>query len=148
VPVPEPLVVAVRALSVETGLKWEIGDLPIAGTEMFVVFTKDHPFPERYTVRSGLLGYRVPANFPTASPEDSFFIQPIEIRLAAPDPVRNSTELNRASASPDLCKGVIDGPVLVFSWHIWNAMKWERRQHKLSDHYHNALKRFEAPEHG
>jgi hypothetical protein len=114
-----------------------------------VAYAPDHPFPERYTLGRGTLGFRVPGNLPDAAPEDSFFIAPATVKLRAADPVRNSCDLHRAGADPNYLQGVIpvEGPVLVFSWHIWNKGIWNRRKHTLIDHYAHCLRRFEQPEH-
>lgn len=147
--IPEEILKAVLKLSEDTGLVFEVLDVPVQGTNLYVVFVTNHPFPDRYTVSSGVLGFRVPNNFPNACPEDCFFIQPHDTKLREPDKTRNSTDIHRASKSDDFLKGTKFGnsSVLVFSWHIWNTLVWDRKKHSLSDHYFHCLRRFEVPEH-
>ncbi len=149
---PATLSDAVDRLSEASGYKFRISDDVVPGTQLYVVYTESHDFPDRYDVRVGGLGFRVPANLPDASPEDCFFIAPTTIKLSAPDPVRNSVDLNRAAVQPNYVpKDVLGGgPVLVFSWHLWDKPNtpWRPRTHTLVDHYAGCLMRFEQPEHG
>jgi hypothetical protein len=121
----------------------------VPGTGLHIVYTEEHEFPERYTVRKGGLGFRVARNYPDAAPEDNFFITPSTIQLAAPDPQRNSTSIHRASASQGLLpRSVFDGgEVLIFSWHLWDRFGWRPRTHTLVDHYTHCTRRLEQPEH-
>ena len=92
----------------------------------------------------------MPGMYADASPEDAFFITPATITLVTPDPVRNSVELNRASSTPGFVPPSVfeGGPVLVFSWHLWDRSPWRPRTHTLIDHYTHCLRRFEQPENG
>jgi hypothetical protein len=146
----DDIVAAVADLTEKSGQQFRVTDAVVDNTDLYVVYASGHPFPARYTVESGILGFRVPRNFPDACPEDSFFVQPDTIRLKERDPVRNSYELNRTGSNRDFLKGTILGanPALVFSWHIWNNVPWNRRTHTLVDHYAHCLRRFEQEEHG
>lgn len=145
----DELLKAVGELTRKSGHPFEVSLEPVPGTSMFVIHTPDHAFRSEYTVTKGVLGFRAPSNFPDAAPEDSFFIMPIDVRLVRPDPVRNSTDLNRASRADSVVTGSDLGnvPVLLFSWHLWNTAKWNRRTHTLVDHYTHCIRRFEQPEH-
>lgn len=144
------LIGAVVQLEERSGHRFQISPSPVPGTSLFVVHTPRHDFRPEYTVTSGVLGFRVPSNFPDASPEDSFFILPAETKLSKADPLRNSADLNRAARVDGLIAGSILGNVsaLLFSWHIWNTVPWNRRTHTLFDHYAHCLRRFEVPENG
>jgi len=149
VPVPEPIQLAVGALSKESGYEFRVSDAPVEGTKLFLVYATEHPLSDLYNVREGILGFRVPDNYPDACPEDSFFIQPADIKLTSPDAVRNSVDIHRAGPTPEFLKGTELGatPALVFSWHIWNTRPWNRSTHTLIDHYAHCVRRFDAPEH-
>ncbi len=149
VPAPDDVRAAVAELSERTGLRFTVSSVPVGGTELFVVWAAEHPLPDRYTASSGILGFRVPRNFPDAAPEDCFFLRPQDLKLKTNDPVRLSPDINRASVSQDFCTGTeLDGGgVLVFSWHIWNKVPWNRRKHTLIDHYTHCVRRFDEPEH-
>lgn len=140
---------AVERLSEASGYKFLV-TAPLPNTNLYVVYTENHPFPERYTVRQGGLGFRVPGNLPDAQPEDNFFITPPTIKLAVANPERNSIDINRASPTDGIIPSSIlgGGQVLVFSWHIWDRVPWRPRTNTLIDHYTHCLRRFEAPEHG
>ena len=140
---------AVRELSEQSGHPFSISPRPVTGTSLFVIHTDNQPFRPGYTMPSGVFGFRVPFNFPDAGPEDSFFIGPVEIKLRSPDPVRCSIELHRASKVEGFVAESALGnvPVLIFSWHLWNKTPWNRRKHKLLDHYTHCIRRFELPEH-
>jgi hypothetical protein len=146
----EELTHAVEDLSVRSGQAFEISPQPVPGTSLYVLHTNDHEFRSEYTITSGVFGFRVPANFPDAGPEDSFFILPAETKLRNPDPVRNSIDLNRVGRADGHIVGSVLGntPVLVFSWHLWNNVPWNRRMHTLLDHYTHCLRRFEVAENG
>lgn len=145
----EALKAAVEELSQKSGHKFLISEQPVPGTSLFVVHTDHHPFRPEYTVSSGILGFRVPSNFPDAGPEDSFFIAPTTVKLRAPDPVRQSTDLNRVGAVAGFvaASSLRDLQVLVFSWHLWDRRPWNRRTNTLFDHYTHSIRRFEQPEH-
>jgi hypothetical protein len=145
----DELLKAVAELTQKSGHRFEISPEPVPGTSMFVIHTLDHGFRSEYTVTKGVLGFRAPYNFPDAAPEDSFFIMPIDVKLVGPDPVRNSTDLNRAARADNVVTGSALGnvSVLLFSWHLWNTAKWNRRTHTLVDHYTHCIRRFEQPEH-
>lgn len=147
---PSTLAEAVQRLSEASGYEFRVTEDPVPGTQLYVVYTEEHELPERYTVRRGALGFRVPATYPDASPEDNFFITPETIKLVSPDALRQSTELNRASPSPGVVPPSVLGgaTVLVFSWHIWDRSAWRPRTHTLVDHYTHCLRRFEQPENG
>ncbi len=147
VPPSEEIRAAVSALSADAGIEFRVSEKPVPGTEMYIVFAENHPLPEHYTPAAASLGFRVPGTFPDAGPEDCFFLHPAEIALRIPDPVRNSTEINRAGVDPNIANGVLDGPVRNFSWHLWNKTAWKRQTHTLIDHYRHVLRRFEVPEH-
>lgn len=149
---PAAIAEAVERLTASSGYTFRVSDDVVPGTQLYLVYTEAHDLPERYTVRQGGLGFRVPRNFPDAGPEDSFFITPVTIRLVVADPVRNATVLNRASETaaflpPSILGG---GPVLVFSWHLWDKPQtpWRPRTHTLMDHYTGCLRRFDHAEHG
>jgi hypothetical protein len=146
---PDDLVEAVAELSNKSGHEFRISESPVEGTDMFVVYAVDHPLSAQYTVASGIFGFRVPRQFPNAGPEDSFFIQPHDVKLKQADPARNSTDVHRASSVPDFLKGTELGgsPGLAFSWHLWNTVPWNRNKHTLVDHYGHCVRRFEKPEH-
>jgi hypothetical protein len=150
VPASEELLGAVQALSEKSGHSFQISNNPVPGTNLFVVHTSDHPFRPEYSIQRGVLGFRVPPNVPDAAPEDSFFIAPADVRLLTPDTVRNSLELNRAARTENFVAGSTLGniPVLMFSWHIWDRVPWNRRTHTLIDHYAHCVRRFEQPENG
>jgi hypothetical protein len=149
VPAPDSIRKAVEELSKASGHLFQVTDAPVDGTALYVVYARDHSFPEQYSVRRGTLGFRVPQNIPDACPEDAFFIQPHQIKLKTPDPVRHSTDIHRAGATADFLKGTEIGtePALVFSWHLWNKGIWNRNKHTLIDHYTHCLRRFDEPEH-
>lgn len=140
---------AVDDLTKRSGYEFHITEKTVAGTELYVVYTKLHPFSEAYDVQSGLLGFRVPAIFPEACPEDAFFIRPATVHLLKPDTLRNSTMLNRASSTPNVTTGTElgDEQVLMFSWHLWNRSPWNRKSNTLFDQYSHSIRRFEQPEH-
>ena len=146
----DELLKAVEALSEKSGYRFQISDEPVPGTSLFVVHTDDHAFRPEYTVLRGILGFRAPSNFPDAAPEDSFFIAPAEVKLVRPDAVRNNIDLNRAGRTENFVSGSALGniPVLVFSWHLWDRVAWNRRTHTLVDHYAHCVRRFEHPENG
>lgn len=139
---------AVADLQERSGYVFQISPEVVPGTSLFVVHTVDHPFRPEYTIRSGVLGFRVPSNFPDAAPEDSFFITPITVKLVSLDPMRNSADLHRASRADSFVLGSTLGavPVLLFSWHLWDRAPWNRRTHTLFDHYNHCIRRFEQPE--
>jgi hypothetical protein len=150
VPASEELVRAVADLSERSGYAFTISPQVVPGTNLYVVHTSDHEFRSLYTVERGVLGFRVPSNFPDAGPEDSFFIAPADTKLRNADVVRNSIDLNRAGRAEGY---VVDSalgnlPVLVFSWHLWNAVPWNRRKDTLMDHYTHCIRRFEMAENG
>lgn len=149
VPAPELIREAVENLSSVSGYSFRVTEKPVVGTTLYVVYASDHHFRPLYTVTSGVLGFRVPENYPDACPEDSFFIQPTDIKLNAADPVRNSIDINRAGVAPDFLSGSGLSPssALVFSWHLWNRRPWNRNLHSLVDHYTHCVRRFESPEH-
>jgi hypothetical protein len=149
VPPSDDLLKAVADLGERSGYVFQISPEVVPGTNLFVIHTVDHPFRPEYTDTSGTLGFRVPANFPDAAPEDSFFIMPITVKLVKPDAARNSIDLNRASRADNLVlRSALDAaPVLLFSWHLWDRAPWNRRIHTLVDHYNHCIRRFEQPEH-
>jgi hypothetical protein len=149
VPPSDDVLKAVADLGERSGYVFQISPEVVPGTNLFVVHTADHPFRPEYTVTKGVLGFRVPSNLPDAAPEDSFFIMPITIKLASPDPTRNSIDLNRASRADNfVLKSDLGAvPVLLFSWHLWDRAPWNRRIHTLVDHYNHCIRRFEQPEH-
>jgi hypothetical protein len=129
-------------------VEFEVTRGPVNSTQLFVVYAAGHALPERYTASTGTLGFRVPATFPDAGPEDSFFLQPADLKLKLVDPSRNSCDVHRAGVNGDLLVGTeLTGSVLVFSWHLWNKVPWDRRRHTLVDHYRHCLRRFDEPEH-
>ncbi len=148
-PVPEALAAAIEALRTTTGENFQVTERPVDGTEMHVVYLRNHTLPTHYSSRNGLFGFRVPARFPDACPEDCFFLVPWDIKLAEQDPVRKSTDPNRAGKAENLLKGteLDDVPVLMFSWHLWNTVPWDRNKHTLMDHYRHCLRRFDQSEH-
>ena len=145
----EILLEAVAELSARSGYAFQISLTPVPGTQLFVVYTQHHDYRPEYTIPSGGLGFRVPFNFPDAAPEDSFFITAFDTKLKVPDPVRKNTDLNRTGRADAHVTGSALGtvPVLVFSWHLWNAVPWDRRKHTLFDHYTHCIRRFEIAEH-
>jgi hypothetical protein len=145
----ELLLLAVEELSEKSGHRFHISPSPVCNTNLYVVHTEDHPFRPEYTFPLGVLGFRVPFNFPDAAPEDSFFVAPAETQLREPDVVRRSTDLNRAGRADQFVTGSLLGniPVLVFSWHLWDRMQWNRRKNTLMDHYTHCIRRFEQAEH-
>lgn len=149
-PPSEELLKAVEALSEKSGYGFQISGEPVPGTSLFVVHTVDHPFRPEYTIPRGVLGFRAPFNFPDAAPEDSFFIAPVDLKLIRPDVTRNSIDLNRAARTENFVAGSALGnmPVLLFSWHLWDHVAWNRRTHTLVDHYTHCVRRFEQPENG
>ena len=146
----DELLEAVRQLSEKSGHPFQISPEPVPGTSLFVVHTPDHGFRPEYTVTRGVFGFRAPFNFPDAAPEDSFFIIPADTKLVRPDPVRNTVDLNRASRAENFVTGSILGnaAVLLFSWHLWDRVPWNRRTHTLVDHYAHCIRRFEQVENG
>lgn len=149
-PPSEEILKAVTELSERSGRTFEISPQPVPGTSLFVVHTNDQEFRPEYNVTSGVFGFRVPSNFPNAGPEDNFFILPAETKLRAPDVVRNSVDVNRAGRADGYAAGSALGnaPVLVFSWHLWNNVPWNRHKHTLMDHYTHCIRRFEMTENG
>ncbi|MDB6019628.1 MAG: Prokaryotic family [Pedosphaera sp.] len=147
VPAPDHLIKAVAELARETEEPFRISDGVVLGTEMYLVTAANYQLPARYTRQVATLGFRVPSSFPDAGPEDSFFLWPADIKLTVADPIRNSNDINRAGVDPSIAKGILDGAVLSFSWHLWNKVPWERRKHTLVDHYRHVLRRFEMQEH-
>lgn len=159
-PVPEAVERAVAELRTRTHLAFAVGETPVQGTNLHVVYTLDFPLPDRYVDTGStappagspkcLFGFRVPANYPDAGPEDSFFLAPVTLRLREPDPKRQSSDIHRAGVGSGILRGTLpeDPNVLVFSWHLWGDRKpWSRRANNLVDHYTHCLRRFEAPEH-
>lgn len=146
----EELLRAVADLSERSGHAFEISPQVVPGTNLYVVHTNGHEFRPAYTVERGILGFRVPGSFPDAGPEDSFFIAPADTKLRGADAVRNSIDLNRAGRAEGYVAGSVFGnmPVLVFSWHLWNAVPWNRHKHTLMDHYTHCIRRFEMAENG
>ncbi|HWY70331.1 MAG TPA: hypothetical protein VNX88_16805 [Terriglobales bacterium] len=148
-PPSELLLQAVAELSARSGHVFHISPEPVPGTSLFVVHTENHEYRPEYTITSGPLGFRVPFNLPTAAPEDSFFIAAVDAKLRVPDPVRNSADLNRVGRAEGHVSGsrLGNASVLVFSWHLWNTVPWDRRKHTLFDHYTHSIRRFERAEH-
>lgn len=146
----EELLRAVADLSERSRHAFEISSQVVPGTNLYVVHTNDHEFRHTYTVERGILGFRVPGNFPDAGPEDSFFIAPADTKLRTADAVRNSIDLNRAGRAEGYVTGsaLRNMPVLVFSWHLWNGVPWNRKKHTLMDHYTHCIRRFEMAENG
>jgi len=140
---------AVAELSARSGLEFQISPEPVPDTNIFVVHTLNHEYRPEYTIASGPLGFRVPFNFPDAAPEDCFFITAVEAKLKIPDSVRGNADLHRVGRTDGYVAGSTLGniPVLIFSWHLWNTVRWERRKHTLFDHYTHCIRRFEQPEH-
>lgn len=141
---------AVTDLSKASGHPFRVSSDPVDGTKMYVVYASEHPFRELYTAGHGVFGFRVPDNYPDACPEDSFFIQPHDVKLKTPDTTRNSIDANRTGAAGlEYLKGteLRDKQALVFSWHLWNRVTWDRNKHTLIDHYTHCIRRFEQPEH-
>ena len=143
------LLQAVEELSEKSGHRFHISPEPVPNTNLYLVHTEDHPFRPEYTIRTGVFGFRVPFNFPDAAPEDSFFIAPSETKLREADAVRSSIDLNRAGRAEGYVTGSLLGgmPVLVFSWHLWDRVQWNRRKNTLIDHYTHCVRRFEQAEH-
>lgn len=147
-PAPDLVAAAVLDLSQKSGQEFVVSDTTVPGTALYVVYAVAHPFPAHYSLESGVLGFRVPQNFPDACPEDSFFLQPATVKLREADANRKSVDIHRASPDANFLNGTaIAGPALVFSWHLWNKVPWDRRKHTLFDHYTHTLRRFEQPEH-
>jgi hypothetical protein len=146
----EEIVSAVADLSKGSGHAFQISPEVVPGTNLYVVHTNDHEFRAAYSVERGVLGFRVPGNFPDAGPEDSFFLAPADTKLRSADAVRNSFDLNRAGRAEGYVLGSELGnmPVLVFSWHLWNTVPWNRKKHRLMDHYSHCIRRFEMAENG
>lgn len=149
VPAPAEIVAAVAELSIKSGHQFAITSVPVQGTDLYVVYATRHPLPDVYSMDAGTFGFRVPNTFPNAGPEDCFFLLPDSIKLKKPDKVRNSFDLNRATSTPNFFSGPELGgaPALVFSWHLWNTVPWDRRKNTLVDHYGHCLRRFDGPEH-
>ena len=148
-PAPDNILTAVHELSEKSGYKFRVTDMPVEGTSLFVVYAENHVLPDAYTASVGVLGFRVPDNFPDACPEDCFFIQPHNVKLKQPDSIRRSTDVNRASSTLDFLKGTSlpDKTALVFSWHIWDRRPWNRNKYNLIDHYNHCVRRFDLQEH-
>lgn len=148
-PPSEHLVNAVRELSERSGHNFQISPISVTNTNLFVVHTYTHTFRPEYTVQAGVLGFRVPFNYPDAAPEDAFFIAPADVKLSIADPIRKSADLNRTGRVEAYVTGSTLGnmPVLVFSWHLWDRVPWNRRKHTLIDHYSHCIRRFEQQEH-
>lgn len=148
-PAPDDLHTAVADLSAASGYRFTVSSDVVPGTNLYLVHATDHVFPQHYSLDKGVLGFRVPGNYPEANPEDCFFLMPASVRLREADPVRNSIELNRAAPNADFAAGLIPGggEALVVSWHLWNRRPWDRRKHTLIDHYWHCLRRFDQPEH-
>lgn len=146
----EEIVAAVADLSERSGHTFQISPEVVPGTNLYVVHTNEHDFRAAYNVERGVLGFRVPGSFPDAGPEDSFFIAPADTKLRSADSVRNSIDLNRAGRAEGYVVGSVLGNVgvLVFSWHLWNAVPWNRKKHTLMDHYTHCIRRFEMAENG
>ena len=146
---PDHLRSAVDDLSREAGVRFAISERAVHGTSLFVVYALEHPLPDKYVAQTATLGFRVPTTLPDAHPEDCFFLQGADLRLRAVDPVRNSSEIHRASFNADFLKGTeLEGQsALVFSWHLWDRSPWNRRKHTLRDQYHHVIRRFDQPEH-
>ncbi len=140
---------AIVELSRKSGYEFKITNETVQGTNLHIVYTTNHRFPEMYTAKDGVFGFRVPTTFPDAGPEDCFFIQSPDVKLSTPDTVRNSIDINRAGVTPEYLRGTElgDRPALVFSWHLWNQKPWDRFKHTLLDHYSHCLRRFDQPEH-
>lgn len=145
----ELLLQAVTDLSARSGHTFHISPEPVPGTSLFVVHTDHHEFRPEYTITSGVLGFRIPSTFPDAAPEDSFFITAVDAKLRVADRIRNSIDLHRAGRADGHVLGSALGnvPVLIFSWHLWNTVPWNRRKHTLFDHYTHCIRRFEMAEH-
>lgn len=137
-------------LRTATGLDWRLSEEPVTGTSLHVVYVTGHDMPERYDNATATMGFRVPANFPDANPEDAFFLAPATMQLKELELTRGTKAINRAGAAPGHCNGILpDNPTcLVFSWHLWDRVPWDRRKNTLLDHYSHCLRRFEQPEHG
>lgn len=145
---PEEIQKAVTALSEKSGFEFSVTGVPVTGTTLYVVYSREYSLPEKYTSSSATFGFRVPENFPDAGPEDSFFLQPDTIALKENDPVTQHRRINRASPTPGFLAGTeIDGTALVFSWHLWEKNPWSRSKNTLVDHYTHCVRRFEQPEH-
>jgi hypothetical protein len=150
VPPTEALRRAVDELREQTSLDWQLSDGVVAGTSLHVVYVKDHDMPGHYGAPTATLGFRVPTNCPDGQPEDAFFLLPANLELRETEPTRSSKAINRAASTPNVLQGVFpDNPnCLVFSWHLWNTVPWDRRKNTLLDHYGHCLRRFEQPEFG
>lgn len=140
---------AVADLSARSGLPFTISEQPVTGTQLFVVYTDKFEFPQRYTVDLGTLGFRAPYNFPDAPPEDVFFVLPASIRLKEKDEKRSQDTLHRANEDVNFLRGAIDPApaALVFSWHLFDRTRYDRRRFTLYDYYRHCERRFEQPEH-
>lgn len=149
-PASDALKAAVTDLRSVTGLDWRLSEEPVPGTSLHVVYVEGHEMPARYDNSTATLGFRVPATFPDAGPEDAFFLAPATLRLREDEPARGSKDINRAGAAAGHCNGVLAGnpTCLVFSWHLWDRVPWDRRKNTLIDHYTHCLRRFDQPEHG
>lgn len=150
VTVPDRLLRAVSELSGATGVNFAVTEHPVTGTQLHVVYANDHSLPERYSLDRGTFAFRVPATYPDAGPEDAFILATaIPLKLKEADPVRNSIDVNRTSAGTGLLAGtpIREQHTLVFSWHLWNRVAWDRNRHTLIDHYTHCIRRFEQPEH-
>src|SRR5262249_5651896 len=106
VPAPDELLGAVAELSEKSGHRFLVSQRPVEGTRLDAAYALDHSLPSYYPVDKGTLGFRLPDNFPDAQPEDSFFIQPPDVKLKVADTVRNSMDINRAGIAPDWLKGL------------------------------------------
>src|SRR5258706_13091045 len=87
----EELASAVADLSERSGHAFRISPQVGPGTNLYVVHTNDHEFRAAYTVERGVLGFRVPGNFPDGGPGDNFFVAPADTNMRDPDTVRNGT---------------------------------------------------------
>ena len=70
VPAPDPIAAAVRDLSERSGQEFVVSETVVPGTTLYVVYAAAHPLPAHYAEASGVLGFRVPQNFPDACPEE------------------------------------------------------------------------------
>jgi hypothetical protein len=150
VPAPNHLIRAVTELGNKSGQAFLITENPVIGTELYVVYVRDFKLPPKYSPDIATFGFRVPTQFPNACPEDSFFLIPCDVSLSLPNPERGSTDINRARKTEKVTSGTElgDGAVLLFSWHLWDRVPWDRSKHQLIDHYEHCLRRFDQPEHG
>lgn len=145
-PPSEILRKAVEELSARACLPFKISEDPVTGTQLYVVYTDEAEFPDKYTEKKGTLGFRVPYNFPDAPPEDSFFILPATIRLKENDKIR---DIHRTGVAPNFLKDAYPGnpTALIFSWHLFDRTTYDRRKFTLYDYYRHCERRFEQPEH-